>query len=403
MFDDVPPQFWLLIAIAIVAVVPIRYIGRHMAHDPRRRDITLPAEDLEWRTPAQLTRSVALVAVLALVAIFIFTPQAEQFARSPAFLPLFLAVFGGYALHTVWRGIVDGRIEPMSRGRSWEFSRAEQPKRFWASVVWNALIGCFCLSLPMFMMLERDRDTCFRADSEADARTALPACDAWVAAADDAEERAEAQAARGQVHYWLGNDALALADYSAAIRADPQDSYALYNRALVHERTGDIASAMKDYNQSLMIRPDDADGYGNRGRILLDMGELDAAIIDFTRALRLDEANIDALGNRGIAHAWKNDRIAALVDRDRVAALDPGNFALSRIDTILALAAGDLPTAAAQLTARLQAAPDDEWALWQRGHVYWKMGQHDLARDDDDRLSRLRELNGKEVNAQEVR
>lgn len=397
MFDDIPPQFWLLIAIAAMAAGPIRYIARHLAHDPRRREITLAPEDLEWRTSAQLTRSMAIVTALVALAIFIWTPAAERFAQSPAFLPLLLAALGVYALNTVWRGIMGGRIEPMTQGRSWEFSRAEQPKRFWASIAWNAFIGGACLLLPMFVFIDQDRDTCFRANSKPQARAALPACNAWMAAADDAEERAEAQAARGQVHYWLGNDAPALADYSAAIRADPQDPYVLFNRALTHERLGNIPAALADYNRSLMLRPDNADGYRRRGTIFLELDRYDAAIADLTRANELAPKNIDVLAARGMAHAWEGHRAAALADRDQISRFDPRNAALPRIDAILALRSDDPPAILAQLTARLEANPRDQMALWHRGHVYWEMGEHELARDDDDRLSQLRQRHGDEV------
>lgn len=101
VFDAVPPQIWLLIALAITAIMPVRYIVRHFAHDPRRREITLPSEDLGWRSSGQLGRSVALVAVLAAVAIVSFTPQAESFARSPDFFAVIMALIGAYAVHTV--------------------------------------------------------------------------------------------------------------------------------------------------------------------------------------------------------------------------------------------------------------------------------------------------------------
>ncbi|KHL24133.1 hypothetical protein PK98_15255 [Croceibacterium mercuriale] len=390
MFDDIPPQLWPLIVLAAAAIVPVRYIIRHVVHTPRWREITLLPEDLGWRTPANLIRSVAALVLLAALAIFIFTPQAARFAQSWSFAALVLAGLGTYALHTVWRGLKDGHIEPMSRGMSWEFSREEQPKRFWVSVAWNTLIGVGMFLALIAGSLSESRDSCAEVDSEGEARAALPACNTLLAEAEDPDRRAMLLAARGRMHHWLEEPARALADYSAALALDPQDATTLHNRALVHEQMGDAAAALADYNALLMVQPDNPAGLLARGELLHEMGAPDAGIADFTSAATLEQNDLQALANRGMAYAWQGDRAAALADRARIAARAPGHPALLRIDTLLALKAEDQPAALALLTSSLQAEPDDAWALMQRANIYWKMGEMDLARDDDDRVDRLR-------------
>jgi len=138
MLPDVPVRVWLLIAFAAVAFRPFQYIIRHLTHSRSRRDITQPPVDLGWRTSAQFIRSASILAILIGLSIFIFTPAAEQFARSPALLPILLAGCGVWALFTVAKGLASGQIEPFIRGNYRTYERGAEPKRFWASLAWNS-------------------------------------------------------------------------------------------------------------------------------------------------------------------------------------------------------------------------------------------------------------------------
>lgn len=63
----------------------------------------------------------------------------------------------------------------------------------------------------------------------------------------------------------LGEYDKALADYSAAIAADPSSAFALYNRGITHDRVGDFAAAVKDFSAALKLAPGNADFHHNRG------------------------------------------------------------------------------------------------------------------------------------------
>ena len=112
MFDDVPVRVWLLLLIAIVAWTPVRYVLRHFAHSPFRRDITQPPENLNWRLSGALTKNVAILFGLAALAFFIFTPAAVAFAQSPSFLPILMVGLAGFALWSVIRGFTSGVCPP---------------------------------------------------------------------------------------------------------------------------------------------------------------------------------------------------------------------------------------------------------------------------------------------------
>jgi hypothetical protein len=140
MFDWMPVQGWLLIAIAAVAFAPLRYVYRYFVHSPARLDVTQPREDLNWRTPSRLALSLAALALLAGLAVYINTPAAEEFARSPSFWPLVVGGVGAYALFTVIQDLVDGDVEPMTKGGSLgPYAREGHPIRYWLSIAWNMM------------------------------------------------------------------------------------------------------------------------------------------------------------------------------------------------------------------------------------------------------------------------
>jgi hypothetical protein len=141
MFDAVPLKVWLLLLIGAIGWMPARYILRHVGRSPSKRDITQPAEDFSWRSRGALAKNVAILIGLAALTVFIFTPTAAEFARSPSFMPILLVCFGAVALWSVAVSLMKGKIEPFARGVSWQFRREEHPKRFWASAGWNMLLG----------------------------------------------------------------------------------------------------------------------------------------------------------------------------------------------------------------------------------------------------------------------
>ncbi|WP_347304611.1 hypothetical protein V5740_13890 (plasmid) [Croceibacterium sp. TMG7-5b_MA50] len=254
MPDTIPPQIWLLISLAALAIVPACQVAREV----RRRNVSPTPEDRLRRNSAQLARSLGVLALLATLAAFIWTPTADHLFRSPRGLMITLALFAAYPLYTVWQGLTYGRMEPLGQGRVREYSSARQPKRFWTSIVWNGALGSLFLSLLVVEVRLHLKGDCLRVDDEITAEAALPGCNALVADATTLADRAEAHAARGHAHHLLGHRRQAAADHAAAIT---------------------------------------------------------------------------------------------------------------------------------DLTALLRDFPDDEWTLRQRGQVYWEMGQHDLARDDDDRVA----------------
>lgn len=267
MLDAVPIRVWLLVPLVLAALAPLRYVVRHLAHDPRRRDITQPPEDLSWRTPATLTRNLVILAALAAFAAFLLTPAAASLAQPRSFGPTLCLVMGALICGYTVLGFLDGRILPLSRGGFSTYERATQPKRFWASLSWNTLIGAG-LVLGGFTGTTRwQNDPCFTLESSAETAPArIVACSALLGKSDsNTERRALSYAERGLGYDWLGEDRKAIDDYSQALRLMPRDGNTLYNRARVYARQGDPMRALADYDASLALWPDNAQTLINRG------------------------------------------------------------------------------------------------------------------------------------------
>lgn len=352
--DSVPLLGWITIALGIAAIAPASYCWRYLTHTRRLRDITLPPEDLSWKSKPAFYRSLAMLAALLGFGVVAFTPQAEAFAKSEWLAPTLFGAIGGYVLSTVAAAWRTGEVEPMLRGTSWRFQRDEQPKRYWASLSWNFLIGS-ALSLASIGTV-RDALTprCDDPDSDdvAVLEDALSTCNTMLAQGDNAPARqAELFAARGRIYDRLGRSNDAQIAYSRAIDLDPTDSYALYNRGALLLEAGKPAAAIRDLDASLSLRPDNDEGYFRRGVAHASLRNFPLAERDFAK-----------VATASTFFSWAvRGRAAIAIEQQRY-------------DDAIAIA-----------TRFLADTPDDPDMLKLRADAYWKSGHEALARVDDER------------------
>ncbi len=88
----------------------------------------------------------------------------------------------------------------------------------------------------------------------------------------------------------------AIADYDAAIRADPLDAAAFANRGLAKRDKGDVNGGIADLSRAIAINPKFAPAYVARGAAKLRAGDAEAAIADYTHAIEID-SNLAAAYN----------------------------------------------------------------------------------------------------------
>jgi tetratricopeptide (TPR) repeat protein len=105
-----------------------------------------------------------------------------------------------------------------------------------------------------------------------------------------------------------------IADYSEAIRLDPEYATAYYNRGAARYRQGDLDGTIADFDEAIRLDPENGAAYYNRGSARGDKGDLDGAIADFDEAIRLDPENAAAFNNRGIARRKQGNLDGAIAD-----------------------------------------------------------------------------------------
>ena len=79
----------------------------------------------------------------------------------------------------------------------------------------------------------------------------------------------------------------AIADYTEAIRLNPKDADAYYNRGLAYWNKGKFDKAIAEYTEAIRLNPKLAEAYYSRGFAYRNNGDLAKAEADFAKAKEL--------------------------------------------------------------------------------------------------------------------
>jgi Flp pilus assembly protein TadD/V8-like Glu-specific endopeptidase len=133
---------------------------------------------------------------------------------------------------------------------------------------------------------------------------------------------------KGNDKYYKKDFLGALADYSEAIKLDPNYLEAYNNRGNARYALGDNQGAIADCNQAIKINPNFAYAYVLRGNARIKLGDKQGSITDYTQAVKLDPNYLDAYVLRGYVRIQLGDNKGALADYNQAVKLDP-NLALA--------------------------------------------------------------------------
>lgn len=195
-------------------------------------------------------------------------------------------------------------------------------------------------------------------------------------------ERAFALVERGLGYRRTNRADLAIADYDAALRLDPNSSRTWNNRGYAFFTKGDVTRAFADWEQALRLDPRNATVYVNRAEAYSRAGQYDQALAQLEQALVIDPASPKAIRERGYVHVNRNALDAALADFERAIQLEPAK-ADGYIGRSLAfLRRQQLDRAIADAEIAVRVAPRFAGALVQRGAVLRAQGQFDRALAD---------------------
>lgn len=180
---------------------------------------------------------------------------------------------------------------------------------------------------------------------------------------------------------WRG----AVADYTKAIEAAPEDARAYTGRGFAYQMLGGHELALKDLTKAIEIAADSA-LHASRAYSHLELGAPDAAIADCDRAiaLALEEMLADspraastAHRLRGDALCAKHDTASALTDYDHAARLNPRSALAFERRGLAKQALLDYPGSVEDFDRVVEREPGREQGYAQRGRARTYVG--DLA------------------------
>lgn len=206
---------------------------------------------------------------------------------------------------------------------------------------------------------------------------------------------------RAQLLARMGPPEAALAEYTAAIEADPHHSEYYFERAAVQRKLGRTDAALADYAEAIRLSPPYPEPHYNRAELLLELGRTDAALADLGYVIELDPGFVDAYVNRAAALIELGELDAARRDVRAGLALDPAQPHLHSLRAMIAWQDGDFATAHAAFQAAIESDPTLVAAWSNRAVLYFEQGAVEesiacldraIALDDDPVLRANREL-----------
>ena len=126
-----------------------------------------------------------------------------------------------------------------------------------------------------------------------------------------------AYSSRGYLYVETGRYDQAIEDLDEAIRLNPKDAIAHLNRGRVYSILGHYDEAIRDFDETIRLNPQDAKAYSNRGFNYERLGEYEKAIQDCSEAIRLDPQLAIAYANRAVAYTLLGRDTEAQDDCDR--------------------------------------------------------------------------------------
>jgi tetratricopeptide (TPR) repeat protein len=227
---------------------------------------------------------------------------------------------------------------------------------------------------------------------------------------------AEAYRARGIAREYLGESAKALTDFNIYVDLRPEDSEALFNRAVLRFEAKQYLPARQDFLKLLTMAPTKETGtvyysqekFGNgattiataqsgrRDHLFNYLGQIEThlkrypnAITYLDSAIRLSPSSAGYYVNRGIARLERGDKAGAAEDYETALRLDPDNsLALHNLAALKSLT-GDSHAAEKLLSESIEKNEKLPYPRAERGYQRLQSGDLKGALEDYNEVVRL--------------
>jgi len=172
----------------------------------------------------------------------------------------------------------------------------------------------------------------------------------------------------------------ALADYNAAIKADPKSSLAFLGRGvLLAVRKRSYDRAIEDFDKVLVLEPDNVEALISRGDAFSQLGDSGRAMVDLNRAVALAPNNAIVLLTRGQAEGRRNNLAGAARDYRAALKVDPRDAdALTNLAAVDMLQ-GKFQDAVRDLDQAIAIQKDNPLAFYNRGYAHFALKEYEKA------------------------
>jgi tetratricopeptide (TPR) repeat protein len=167
------------------------------------------------------------------------------------------------------------------------------------------------------------------------------------------------------------------------------DARVFVNRGLGYAEAHDPAKAIADFTEAIRLDPEETDAYYQRARAFHGVAEYDRALADIDIVLGADPTDADAYDVRGtvLADTLRYQEAAEMflkaVKLDRDSKFHHNNLAAAQIEL------SQCRSALAEVDAALQLEPEYGYAIVTRGVALACLGERDKAMAEFDRARRL--------------
>jgi tetratricopeptide (TPR) repeat protein len=194
---------------------------------------------------------------------------------------------------------------------------------------------------------------------------------------------------RGYAAMLKGDYDRAIAEYTEAIRLDPDFPAPYEHRAVAFFEKGEVDRAIADNTAAILLAPDRAVLYRNRGREYAHKGDYHQAIADFNAALRLEPENADAYCDRGGSLAQCGEADKAIADCNKAIQLNPQLVLAYNIRGGMYLYTKQCDRALADFSQAIGLDPKNAYAYQYRGETYLAKKEYEQAVRDFSEATRL--------------
>ena len=260
-------------------------------------------------------------------------------------------------------------------------------------LVWT---GAAALAGPL---LNDDLETCRGRQSDQQQR--IVACENVIAAGTPTgKDLALALSVRGDAQLGKRDYDNAIATFSDALKADPDNVRILDLRGIAYERKGQDDLAMTDYNAALQKQPKFGAAYNNRGTIYMRRQALQSALDDLNMAVKYAPNFYLARTNRARLLTLNKDFDGALADLAEAQRIDPNSTATAGFRCRTYVAMEKFDDAITECNGVLDKTPKNQFLLYNRANAYIGKGNLDAALSD---LNLILSSNPNNVQAHETR